>query len=68
MTQKTARTLRFTLLGIGIALLAVNLAGMMEWIPKFAPPRSVNLIVITLVIASSALRRRSREQDPPAKV
>jgi hypothetical protein len=66
MTQASTRLQGNVVLGVAFIVLLVNLCAMAGWIPKVAPPFSLNLLAFALVLVAHKLRRRSRGAGPSA--
>lgn len=66
MTQASTRLSGNIVLGLAFAILLVNVCAMAGWIPKLAPPYSLNLLAFALVMMAHRLRRRSRAGNPSA--
>ena len=60
MTPASTRLVGNLMLGIGILLLPVTLAGMLGLTAKLAPSRELVPVCAILVLAGGALRRRGR--------
>jgi hypothetical protein len=58
MTPATVRRLGNITLGLVLLILLVNVLGMLEVIPKVAPPRELNILAFVLILVSLGLRRR----------
>jgi hypothetical protein len=62
MTPATARLLRNITLVLVLLILLVNVLGMLEVIPKLAPPRELNIVAFVLIVISFGLRRRGAQR------
>jgi heme A synthase len=64
MTPATARLLRNITLGLVLLLILVNVLGMLEVIPKLAPPPTLNILAFALILVAFGLRRRGAGPRP----
>ena len=59
MTPGSRRLLGNVILSIAVIILAVELCGMLGWIPKVASTQSMSGLVVILALVAATLRRRS---------
>ncbi|HEY6218658.1 MAG TPA: hypothetical protein VIV65_01290 [Gemmatimonadaceae bacterium] len=60
MTARTKYQVGNALLLLGVLVLIVNVIAMLEIIPKYLPPITVNMLVLVLVSIAGTLRRSGR--------